>query len=122
MAKFVVFERVSGAIYNSIDRDSATESTKTAINLGSGLIAGLAAAVVSQPADTMLSKINKTEGAPGEGTTSRLIKIAKELGIRGSFGGIGARLVLVGAITAGQFGIYGSIKKALNATQGVELK
>ncbi|KAI5301565.1 mitochondrial phosphate carrier protein [Ascosphaera pollenicola] len=122
MAKFVVFERVSGAIYNSIDRDSASESTKTAVNLGSGLIAGLAAAVVSQPADTMLSKINKTEGAPGEGTTTRLIKIAKELGLKGSFSGIGARLVLVGAITAGQFGIYGSIKKALNATQGVELK
>ncbi|KAI5288404.1 mitochondrial phosphate carrier protein [Ascosphaera aggregata] len=122
MAKFVVFERVSGAIYNYVDRETTSDSAKTGINLGSGLIAGLAAAVVSQPADTMLSKINKTEGAPGEGTVTRLVKIAKELGFKGSFSGIGARLVLVGAITAGQFGIYGSIKKALNATQGVELK
>ncbi|EEH34301.2 mitochondrial phosphate carrier protein [Paracoccidioides lutzii Pb01] len=122
MAKFVVFERVSEAIYGQFDKEKLSDSAKTSINLGSGLIAGLAAAVVSQPADTMLSKINKTEGLPGEGTVSRLIKIAKELGLKGSFSGIGARLVLVGAITAGQFGIYGDIKRVLNATQGVELK
>jgi len=59
----------------------------------------------------MLSKINKTKGLPGEGTTSRLIKIAKELGLRGSYSGIGARLFMVGTLTAGQFAIYGDIKK-----------
>jgi solute carrier family 25 phosphate transporter 3 len=107
MAKFVVFEKVSEAIYRQLDRETISDSTKTGVNLTSGLIAGLAAAVVSQPADTMLSKINKSQGLPGEGTVSRLIKIAKELGLKGSFGGIGARLVLVGGITAGQFGIYG---------------
>ncbi|OJD18504.1 hypothetical protein AJ78_01493 [Emergomyces pasteurianus Ep9510] len=122
MAKFVVFERVSEAIYGQFDKETLSDSAKTSVNLGSGLIAGLAAAVVSQPADTMLSKINKTQGLPGEGTVSRLVKIAKELGLKGSFSGIGARLVLVGAITAGQFGIYGDIKRVLNATQGVELK
>ncbi|KAL1953527.1 hypothetical protein VTO42DRAFT_2625 [Malbranchea cinnamomea] len=121
MAKFVVYEKVAEAIYRRVDKDSLSDGAKTGVNLASGLIAGLAAAVVSQPADTMLSKINKTKGAPGEGTTSRLIKIAKELGIKGSFSGLGARLVLVGAITAGQFAIYGDIKRMLNATQGVEL-
>jgi hypothetical protein len=80
---------------------------QTVYNLGSGLIAGFAAAIISQPADTMLSKINKTKGEPGEGTTSRLIKIAKELGLRGSYSGIGARLFMVGTLTAGQFAIYG---------------
>jgi solute carrier family 25 phosphate transporter 3 len=107
MAKFVVFEKVSESIYRQLDREAISDSTKTGVNLTSGLIAGLAAAVVSQPADTMLSKINKSQGLPGEGTVSRLIKIAKELGLKGSFSGIGARLVLVGGITAGQFGIYG---------------
>ncbi|KAJ6160439.1 mitochondrial phosphate carrier protein [Penicillium chermesinum] len=121
MAKFVVFEKVSEAIYATVDKNSVSGSTATAINLGSGLIAGLAAAIISQPADTMLSKINKTPGLPGEGTTTRLLKIAKELGIRGSYSGIGARLFMVGGITAGQFAIYGDIKKALGATAGVEL-
>ena len=92
MAKFVVYEKVAEQIYRNVDKSQASPGMQTTINLGSGLIAGFAAAIVSQPADTMLSKINKTKGLPGEGTTSRLIKIAKELGLRGSYAGIGARL------------------------------
>ena len=122
MAKFVVFEKVSESIYRQLDRETISDSTKTGVNLTSGLIAGLAAAVVSQPADTMLSKINKTQGLPGEGTVSRLIKIAKDLGLKGSFSGIGARLVLVGAITAGQFGIYGRCLLHCSSIRPTEMK
>lgn len=121
MAKFVVYEKVAEAIYRQYPKSSMSDRMQTATNLGSGLVAGLAAAIISQPADTMLSKINKTKGLPGEGTTSRLIKIAKELGIRGSYTGIGARLVMVGSLTAFQFGIYGDLKKAMGATGGVEI-
>ena len=121
MAKFVVFEKAAEAIYGFVDKNTASDGTKTAINLGSGLIAGFAAALVSQPADTMLSKINKTPGAPGEGTVTRLIKIGKELGFKGSYAGIGARLFMVGTLTAGQFAIYGDIKRLLGATGGVEI-
>jgi solute carrier family 25 phosphate transporter 3 len=95
MAKFVVFEKVSETVYQYVDKTKTSDAMQTVYNLGSGLIAGMAAALVSQPADTMLSKINKTKGLPGEGTTSRLIKIAKDLGLRGSFAGLGARLVMV---------------------------
>jgi len=102
MAKFGVFEKVNEGIYRVVDKSTTSDGMQTTINLGSGLIAGFAAAIVSQPADTMLSKINKTKGLPGEGTTSRLIKIAKELGFRGSYAGLGARLFMVGALTAGK--------------------
>jgi len=121
MAKFVVYEKVAETVWNSMDKNSASDGMKTVVNLGSGLIAGFAAAIVSQPADTMLSKINKTKGLPGEGTTSRLIKIAKELGLRGSYTGLGARLFMVGTLTAGQFAIYGDIKRVIGATGGVEI-
>ncbi|KAL9089806.1 MAG: hypothetical protein Q9165_005600 [Trypethelium subeluteriae] len=121
MAKFVVYEKVAEAVFRTYPKDQMSGGMQTVTNLGSGLIAGFAAAIVSQPADTMLSKINKTKGLPGEGTVSRLIKIAKELGLRGSFSGIGARLFMVGTLTAGQFAIYGDIKKALGATGGVEI-
>jgi solute carrier family 25 phosphate transporter 3 len=90
-----------------------SNGAQTGVNLGSGLISGFAAAIISQPADTMLSKINKTKGLPGESTVSRLVKIASELGLRGSFTGLPARLFMVGGLTAGQFAIYGDIKKAL---------
>lgn len=109
MAKFVVYEKVAEAAFRVWPKESLSDLSQTGVNLGSGLIAGFAAAIVSQPADTMLSKINKTKGLPGEGTTSRLIKIAKELGLRGSYTGIGARLFMVGTLTAGQFAIYGKL-------------
>lgn len=121
MAKFVAFEKVSEFVFSVWPKKSLSDSMQTVANLGSGLIAGFAAAIISQPADTMLSKINKSKGAPGESTTSRLVKIAKELGLKGSFSGIGARLAMVGTITAGQFAIYGDLKKALGATGGVEI-
>jgi solute carrier family 25 phosphate transporter 3 len=111
MAKFVVFEKVSEAVFHKFPKKDMSDGMQTVANLGSGLMAGFAAAIVSQPADTMLSKINKTQGLPGEGTVSRLIKIGKELGIRGSYSGIGARLFMVGTLTAGQFAIYGDLKK-----------
>ena len=95
------------------DKSTMSNGAQTTVNLGSGLLSGFAAAIVSQPADTMLSKINKTRGLPGESTISRLIKIAGELGIRGSFTGLPTRLFMVGGLTAGQFAIYGDIKRAL---------
>ena len=107
MAKFVVFEKVAEAVFRQYPKKDMSSGMQTTTNLGSGLVAGMAAAFVSQPADTMLSKINKTKAAPGEGTTSRLIKIARELGIRGSYTGLGTRLFMVGTLTAGQFAIYG---------------
>ena len=113
VTKFVAFEKVSEAIFAQLDKEKLSSGAQTTVNLGSGLIAGFAAAIVSQPADTMLSKINKTKGLPGESTISRLVKIAGELGLRGSFAGLPTRLFMVGGLTAGQFAIYGDIKKAL---------
>ncbi|KAF1364069.1 putative mitochondrial phosphate carrier protein [Lizonia empirigonia] len=121
ITKFVAYEKVAEAIYGQFDKTNMSAGGQTAVNLGSGLLAGFAAAIVSQPADTMLSKINKTKGLPGESIVSRLIKIAGELGIRGSFAGLPTRLFMVGGLTAGQFAIYGDIKKALGATKAVEI-
>ena len=99
----------------------------------------MAAAVISQPADTLLSKINKTKGAPGQGTTSRLISMAGQLGVGGLFTGMGARLVMIGTLTSGQCEsfslcpstptrlqtrtvlIYGDLKRLLNAKGGAEI-
>lgn len=104
MTKFVAYEKVAEYIYsNYVDKATSSAGMQTTVNLGSGLIAGFAAAIVSQPADTMLSKINKVKAEPGEGTISRLAKIGKELGVRGAFGGLGTRLFMVGTLTAGQF-------------------
>ncbi|KAI0017302.1 mitochondrial phosphate carrier protein [Xylariomycetidae sp. FL0641] len=121
VTKFVAYEKIAEAILARLDKNNLSGAAATTVNLGSGLLAGFAAAIVSQPADTMLSKINKTKGLPGESTVSRLFKIAGELGLRGSFAGLPTRLFMVGGLTAGQFALYGDIKKALGATKAVEI-
>ncbi|KAG8934318.1 Cu/Pi carrier [Tulasnella sp. 419] len=123
MAKFAVYEVAfeKAVQLTGKPKSELTPGTQSALNLGSGLIAGFAAAIISQPADTLLSKINKTKGLPGESVTSRLIKMSGELGVKGLFTGLGARLVMIGTLTAGQFAIYGDIKRVLGATGGVEI-
>ncbi|KAF9350530.1 mitochondrial phosphate carrier protein [Mortierella sp. AD094] len=121
MSKFVVFEHVSEAIFNATGaRENLSAGAVTTINLGSGLIAGMVSAVVSHPADTLLSKVNKTSGTGS--IMSRLAGLARELGVRGLFLGLGPRVVMVGTLAAFQFAIYGDIKKALGATGGFEIK
>jgi len=114
MAKFGVFEYVSDTVYvtlnsRGIKRSSLGDNTQLAISFGSGIVAGLAAAVISQPADTVLSKINqeKTDGGVGRAIWS----IMKRLGFRGLFLGVGARCLMVGSLTAGQFFIYDGLKQ-----------
>ncbi|CAE6413686.1 unnamed protein product [Rhizoctonia solani] len=123
MTKFAVYEVVFEKAVQATGRPKSDLSSGalSALNLGSGLMAGFAAAIISQPADTLLSKINKTKGLPGESITSRLLKMARELGPAGLFTGMGARLVMIGTLTAGQFVIYGDIKRVLGATSGIEI-
>jgi solute carrier family 25 phosphate transporter 3 len=123
MTKFAVYEVAVEKILRTLGKtkNELTQGQGTLLNLGAGLIAGMAAAVVSQPADTLLSKINKTKGAPGQSTTSRLVQMAGQLGAKGLFTGMGARLVMIGTLTAGQFLIYGDLKRILNATGGIEI-
>jgi solute carrier family 25 phosphate transporter 3 len=123
MAKFAVYEV---ALENAIQaygkpKQNLSPAEASSLNLGSGLIAGFAAAIISQPADTLLSKINKTKALPGETVTGRLVSMSRQLGVTGLFTGLGARLFMVGTLTAGQFAIFGEIKRVLGATGGVEI-
>ena len=70
--------------------------------LSSGVIAGVASAIISHPADTLLSKVNKA-GAGGEGSImTRLGRIAGEIGfINLATVGLPARCVMIGSLTAG---------------------
>lgn len=123
IAKFLVFERAAEAIFAAIPtpKSELSTGTLTSVNLGAGIIAGCAAAFVSQPADTLLSKVNKTKKAPGQSTLGLLAQLAGQLGVRGSFAGLPTRLIMVGTLTSLQFTIYGSLKKALDCPKPVEL-
>merc|ERR1712165_300061 len=92
--------------------------TNVLVSLGSGVIAGVASAIISHPADTLLSKVNKA-GAGGDGPMmTRLANIAKEVGfVNLCTVGLLPRCVMIGTLTAGQFGIFDTVMNALGASK-----
>jgi solute carrier family 25 phosphate transporter 3 len=114
MAKFAVQGSAQEAIEKSFGIDAGEGGMKVA--LGSGTIAGVAAAIISHPADTLLSKVNKA-GAGGEGTImKRLGVIASEIGfVKLATVGLGARCVMIGTLTALQFAIFDLVMEATGA-------
>ncbi|KAF7977708.1 hypothetical protein HWV62_2976 [Athelia sp. TMB] len=95
-------------------------TTKFTIALGSGVIAGFAAAILSHPADTLLSQINRGHGPTGS-MPHRLAVLAREAGFRGLFAGLGPRMIMTAGLVSGQFLMYGGIKEALGAPPGLEI-
>merc|ERR1712160_70765 len=88
----------------------------TGVSMGSGVIAGVVAAIISHPADTLLSKINKAGAGGDGGMVSRLMNITKETGVvKLCTTGLGARCVMIGTLTAGQFGVFDIVLNAVGA-------
>merc|ERR1719297_791447 len=112
MAKFAVQGSAADAIYTSMGKSpkEVSSGTNLGVSLSSGVVAGVAAAIISHPADTLLSKINKS-GAGGDGTMmQRLMNITKEMGfVKLCTVGLLPRCVMIGSLTAGQFGIFDTV-------------
>ena len=110
MAKFAVQGWAAEKIATDFIGKKVSELTggvKLSVAMGSGVVAGVAAAIISHPADTLLSKVNKA-GAGGEGSVmTRLGRIASEIGfVKLCTVGLGARCVMIGTLTAGQFLLF----------------
>merc|ERR550537_1102809 len=120
MAKFAVQGRCAEMIYGGMNTSPKESSgfMNTSISLASGTVAGVVAAIISHPADTLLSKVNK-KGAGGDGgIVTRMLNISKEMGVMNlCLTGLGARCVMIGTLTALQFGIFDSVMRALGATK-----
>merc|ERR1719393_1167825 len=120
MAKFAVQQQAAESIYSSLGTSPSQCSGAMVmqVSLLSGVIAGVAAATISQPADGLLSKINK-KGAGGEGSMmTRLGRIAAETGfVKLCTQGLFARWIHVGTITAGQFAVVDACMMAVGASR-----
>eukprot|EP01133_Synstelium_polycarpum_P015945 gene15945-18957_t len=119
MAKFAVFEMTCENVYKMLaasgkPKESMTDGQKLTVSLGSGIVSGVVAAIVSQPADTILSKINQEKTDQGVGKA--IGNIVRRLGVSGLFLGVGTRCFMVGTLTAGQFFIYDGIKQMMGIT------
>lgn len=133
IGQFTVNELCHEIVFRSISeetRRTLSSTSKFTIQLGSGIIAGFAAAILSQvsicvdsevssprlsdlcmqPADTLLSQINKGHGPKGS-MPHRLAVLAREAGFRGLFAGLGPRMIMTAGLVSGQFLLYGAIKE-----------
>ncbi|PFH54107.1 hypothetical protein AMATHDRAFT_136403 [Amanita thiersii Skay4041] len=101
-------------------RRSLSSPARFTISLTSGIIAGFAAAILSHPADTLLSQINKGHGPKGS-MSYRLLMLTRQAGFKGLFAGLGPRMILTAGLVSSQFLMYGAIRDALGAPPGLEI-
>ena len=106
MAKFYFFEKVVEAFYTHVftqDKSSYSKPTQLGITFASGYIAGVICAIVSHPADTVVSVMGK----PGAGSIGQILA---ELGPVGVWGGLIPRIIMIGTLTGLQWWIYDTFK------------
>jgi len=106
MMKFACFERTVELLYKHVvpkPRAECTKPEQLVVTFAAGYIAGVFCAIVSHPADTLVSKLNQAKG-------QSMGDIVKELGFMGLWKGLGPRIVMIGTLTALQWFIYDTVK------------
>merc|ERR1712107_893748 len=109
MMKFACFEKTVEFLYANVvpkPRAECTKSEQLVVTFAAGYIAGVFCAIVSHPADTIVSYMNKSQG-------STVGSAAKDLGFSGMWAGLGPRIIMIGTLTALQWFIYDSVKVVL---------
>jgi len=110
MMKFACFEKTVETIYKYVvpkPRDQCSKQEQLVVTFAAGYIAGVFCAIVSHPADTIVSKLNQDSG-------STAAQVAKKLGFMGLWKGLFARIIMIGTLTAAQWFIYDGVKVALS--------
>lgn len=111
MVKFSSFEKTVEKIYEYLGKPvlSYTPVQQTGVSFLGGYIAGIFCAVVSHPADVMVSKISTSKGAD-ELLGQALKRIYGDIGFAGVWNGLPVRIVMIGTLTGFQWLIYDSFK------------
>jgi len=123
MAKFFFFEKIVEAFYTHVftaPKDSYPQTTQLGITFASGYLAGIICAIVSHPADSVVSLMGKTEHKG-----KSMGQIAGEVGLKNlATKGLGTRILMIGTLTGFQWWIYDTFKTMLGmgTTGGVVKK
>ncbi|EPT01242.1 hypothetical protein FOMPIDRAFT_1023356 [Fomitopsis schrenkii] len=112
MAKFFFFEYIVQMFYSHVftaPKETYGKPTQLGVTFASGYLAGVVCAVVSHPADSLVSQMSK---AANKGKS--LGAIASEVGIANlATQGLGTRVLMIGTLTGFQWWIYDSFKTAM---------
>ncbi|XP_047082656.1 mitochondrial phosphate carrier protein 3, mitochondrial-like [Lolium rigidum] len=107
MMKFASFETIVELIYKHavpVPKSECSKSFQLGISFAGGYIAGVFCAIVSHPADNLVSFLNNAKGAT-------MGDAVKQIGVLGLFTrGLPLRIVMIGTLTGAQWGIYDAFK------------
>ncbi|PQE20825.1 mitochondrial phosphate carrier 2 protein [Rutstroemia sp. NJR-2017a BBW] len=111
MMKFASFETIVEMIYDRLpgQKSDYSKLAQTGVSFTGGYLAGILCAVVSHPADVMVSKLNANR-APGEAFGAAMGRIYKDIGFAGLWNGLPVRIVMIGTLTGLQWMIYDYFK------------
>lgn len=92
--KFASFENIVAAIYRYLpkEKNEYGKGAQTAVAFSGGYLAGILCAIVSHPADVMVSKLNANR-QPGEAFGAAMGRIYKDIGFTGLWNGLPVRIV-----------------------------
>ncbi|KAH8985013.1 mitochondrial carrier protein [Lactarius akahatsu] len=112
MAKFFCFEKIVQLFYTRVftePKDSYSKPTQLGVTFASGYLSGIVCAVVSHPADSLVSQLGKPQNKG-----KSLGAIVNEVGF-GTLAtkGLGTRVVMIGTLTGFQWWIYDSFKASM---------
>src|ERR1700749_2686793 len=98
-------------IYKSLpgSKNDYSQAAQIGVSFTGGYIAGILCAIVSHPADVMVSKLNANR-QPGEGFGAAIGRIYKDIGASGLWNGLPVRIVMIGTLTGLQWMIYDYFK------------
>lgn len=108
MMKFASFEKIVEIIYFVAIPTAKAMTPKPVqlmVSVAAGLFAGALCALVSHPADTVVSKLNQRADVKGS-----IVQFVAALGCTELWKGLGVRIVMIGIMTALQWLIYDSFK------------
>jgi len=102
--KFASFENIVAAIYNYLpgQKSDYSKGAQTGVAFVGGYAAGILCAIVSHPADVMVSKLNAERGV-GEGFGAAMSRIYARIGFIGLWNGLPVRIVMIGTLTVSIF-------------------
>ncbi|KAI2633733.1 mitochondrial phosphate carrier protein [Hypomontagnella submonticulosa] len=111
MMKFASFETIVEMIYGRLPgkKSDYGKGAQTAVSFTAGYLAGIACAIVSHPADVMVSKLNANRKA-GEGFGAAVARNYRDIGFTGLWNGLPVRIVMIGTLTGLQWMIYDYFK------------
>lgn len=112
IVKFVAFEWFVAYFYRNHftkGKENYSKGTQLGITFMSGYLAGIFCAIVSHPADTMVSKLY-SQGKEGGTIGQKISKIYGQIGFAGLWSGLVTRIIMIGTLTGLQWWIYDSFK------------